>query len=121
MKTFKMTIKIPILSSKSYPLPNEVEKSLENFEQKLFSVLYLNICNRSKNNELFQECLGSLHFSSSAICLPEIWCQSHETSNSNLRITGNTNLQQTKKNAEEEGLTFSYLNLFFTKSETTLL
>ena len=35
----------------SYYIPNEVKENLENFQQKSFSVLHLNICSMSKNFE----------------------------------------------------------------------
>ena len=75
----------------------------------------------TKNFKSFQEFLDSLCFSFSAICLSETWCQSHETSNSNLKILGYVSLHQTRKIAEGEGFSFSYLNLSFIKSEMTQL
>ena len=62
---------------KSYYIPNEVTQKLENFQQKSFFVLYLNIRSMSKNFESFRELLDSLCFTFSAICLPETWCQPH--------------------------------------------
>ena len=44
----------------SYYIRNEVKENLENFRQKLFSVLHLNIHSMSKNFESFQEFLDSL-------------------------------------------------------------
>ena len=70
----------------SYYIPNEVKEKLENFQQKSFSLLHLNICSMRKKFELFREFLDSLCFTFSAICLSETWC--HETSNSNLQIPG---------------------------------
>ena len=82
----------------SYYIPNEVKEKLENFQQKSFSVLHLNIRSMSKNFESFREFLDSLCFTFSAICLSETWCQPHETSNSNLQIPGYVSLHQTRKN-----------------------
>ena len=65
----------------SYYISNAVKEKLENFQQKSFSVLHLNIRSMSKNFESFREFLDSLCFTFSAICLSETWCQSHETSN----------------------------------------
>ena len=53
----------------SYYILNELKKNLENFQQKSFSVLHLNIRSMSKNSESFRELLDSLCFSFSAICL----------------------------------------------------
>ena len=72
----------------SYYIPNEVKEKLENFQQKSFSVLHLNICSISKIFESFREFLD-LCFT---ICLSETWCQPHKTSNSNLQIPGYVNL-----------------------------
>ena len=68
----------------SYYIPNEVKDNLENFQQKPFSALHLNIRSMSKNFESFWELLDPLCFTFSAICLLETWCQPHETLNSNL-------------------------------------
>ena len=76
----------------SYYIPNEVKEKLENFQQKSFSVLHLNIRSMSKNFESFREFLDSLCFTFSAICLSETWCQLHETSNSNLQLPGYASL-----------------------------
>ena len=38
----------------SYHIPNEVKEILENFQQKLFSVLHLNIRSMSKNFKSFR-------------------------------------------------------------------
>ena len=88
----------------SYYIPNEVKENLENFQQKSFSVLHLNICSMSKNFESFRKFLDSLCFSFSAVCLSETWCLPHETSNSNLQIPGYVSLHQTKKNRTGGGL-----------------
>ena len=88
----------------SYYIPNEVKEKLENFQQKSFSVLHLNIRSMSKNFESFREFLDSLCFTFSAICLSETWCQPHETSNSNLQIPGYVSLHQTRKNRRGGGL-----------------
>ena len=64
----------------SHYIPNEVKENLENFQQKSFSVLHLNIRSMSKDFESFREFLDSLCFSFSAICLSGRWCQ---PSNSN--------------------------------------
>ena len=45
---------------KSYYIPNEVKETLENFLQKSFSAIHLNICSMSKNFESFREFLDSL-------------------------------------------------------------
>ena len=82
----------------NYYIPNEVKENLENFKQKSFSVLHLNIRSMSKNFESFREFLDPLCFSFSAICLSETWYQPHETANSNLQIPGYVSLLQTRKN-----------------------
>ena len=51
----------------SYYIPNEDQENLENFRQKLFSALHLNIRSMSKNFESFREFLDSLSFTFSAI------------------------------------------------------
>ena len=84
-------------------IPNEVKEKLENFQQKSFSVLHLNIRSMSKNFESFREFLDSLCFTFSAICLSETWCQPHETSNSNLQIPGYVSVHQTRKNRRGGG------------------
>ena len=43
----------------SYYIPNEFKEKPENFQQKSFSVLHLNIRNMSKNFESFREFLDS--------------------------------------------------------------
>ena len=58
----------------------------------------------SKNFESFREFLDSLCFSFGAICLPETWCQPHETSDSNLQISGYVSLHQTTNNQRGGGL-----------------
>ena len=58
----------------------------------------------SKNFESFREFLDSLCFTFSAICLSETWCQSHETSNSDLQLPGYVSLHQTRKNCRGGGL-----------------
>ena len=88
----------------SFYIPNEVKENLENFQQKSFSVLYLNIRSVSKIFESFREFLDSLCFSFSAICLSKTWCQPHETSNSNLQIPGYVSLHQSRKNRRGGGL-----------------
>ena len=88
----------------SYYILNKVKEILENFQQKSFSVLHLNIHSMSKNFESFREFLDSLCFSFGAICLSETWCQPHETSNSNLQIPGYVSLHQTMKNHRRGGL-----------------
>ena len=75
-----------------------------NFQQKSFSVLHLIIRSISRNFESFRELLDSLCFSFSAICLPETWCQPHESSNSNFQIPGYVRLHQTRKNRRGGGL-----------------
>ena len=45
---------------KSYYIPNEVKETLENFLQKSFSAIHLNIRSMSKNFESFREILDSL-------------------------------------------------------------
>ena len=84
----------------SYYIPNEVKEKLENFQQKSFSVLHLNIRSMSKSFESFRELLD-LCFT---VCLPETWCQPHKTSNSNLQIPGYLSLHQTRKNRRGGGL-----------------
>ena len=93
-------------------IPNEVKEKLENFQQKSFSVLHLNIRSMSKNFESFREFLDSLCFTFSAICLSETWCQSHKTSNSNLQIPDYVSLQQTWKNRRGRGLCIFLLESF---------
>ena len=93
----------------TYYIPNEVKENLENFQQKSFSALHLNIRSMSKNFEPFPEFLNSLCFSFSAICLSEIWCQPHETSNSNLQTPGYVSLHQTRQNRRGRGLCISLL------------
>ena len=88
----------------SYYIPNEVKEKLENFQQKSFSVLHLNIRSMSKNFEPFGEFLHSLCFTFSALCLSHTWCQPHETSNSKLQIPGYVSLHQTRKNRRGGGL-----------------
>ena len=44
----------------SYDILNDIKENLENFQQKSFSVLYLNIHSMSKNFESFREFLDSL-------------------------------------------------------------
>ena len=88
----------------NYYIPNKVKENLENFQQKSFSFLHLNIRSMSKNFESFREFLDSFCFSFSAICLSETWCQPHETSNSNLQIPGYVSLHQTRKNRRRGGL-----------------
>ena len=39
----------------SYYIPNKVKENSENFKQKLFSVLHINICSMSKRFESLQE------------------------------------------------------------------
>ena len=73
----------------------------------------------SKNFESFREFLDSLCFTFSAICLSETWCQSHETSNLDLKLPGYVSLHQTRKNRRGGGFAFSYLTPFLTKSEMT--
>ena len=63
----------------------------------------------SKNFESFREFLDSLCFTFSAICLSETWCQSHETSNSDLQLPGYVSLHQTRKNRRGGGLCISLL------------
>ena len=58
----------------------------------------------SKNFESFREFLDSLCFTFSAICLSETWCQSHETSNSDLQLPGYVSLHQTRTNRRGGGL-----------------
>ena len=58
----------------------------------------------SKNFESFREFLDSLCFTFSAICLSETWCQSHETSNLDLKLPGYVSLHQTRKNRRGGGL-----------------
>ena len=63
-------------------IPNEVKENLENFQQKSFSVLHLNIRSMSKNFESFREFLDSLCFSFRATFLSETSnAKPHETSN----------------------------------------
>ena len=76
----------------SYYIPNEVKENLENFQQKSFSVLHLNIRSMSKN---------FFSFSFSAICLSETWPL--ETSNTNLQMPGYVSLHQTRKNRRGGG------------------
>ena len=85
----------------SYYIPNEVKQNLENFQQKSFSVLHLNIRSLSKSFESFRKFLDLLCFSFSHICLSETWCQPHETSNLNLQTPGYLSLHQTRKNRRE--------------------
>ena len=56
---------------KSYYFSNKVKENLESFQQKSFSVLYLNIGSMSTNFESFREFLDSLCFTFRAICLSE--------------------------------------------------
>ena len=58
----------------------------------------------SKNFESFREFLDSLCFTFSAIYLSETWCQSHETSNTDLQLPGYVSLHQTRKNRRGGGL-----------------
>ena len=58
----------------------------------------------TKYFESFREFSNSLRFTFSAICLSEIWCHSHENSNSNLQIPGYVSLNQTWKNCRGGGL-----------------
>ena len=95
-----------------YYIPNEVKEKLENFQQKLFSVLHVNIRSMSKNFEWFREFLDSLLFTFSAICLSETWCQPHKTSKSNLQIPGYVSLHQTRKNRRGGGLCIFLLESF---------
>ena len=90
-------------------IPNEVKEKLENFQQKSFSALHLNIRSTSKNFESFREFLNSLCFTFSAICLSETWCQPHETSNSNIQIPDYVSLHQTRKNCRGGGLSIFLL------------
>ena len=93
----------------NYYIPNE---NLENFQQKSFSVLHLNIRSMSKNFESFEEFLDSLCFTFSTIYLSETRCQPHETSNSNLQIPGNVSLHQTRKNCRGGALCIFLLESF---------
>ena len=104
----------------SYYIPNEVKEKLENFQQKSFSVLHLNIRSMSKNFKPFREFLDSLCFTFSAICLSETWCQSHETSSSNLQIPGYVCLHQTRKNCRGGGLCIFLLESFSYKVRNDL-
>ena len=82
-------------------IPNEVMENLENFQQKQFSVLYLNIRSMSKNFESLREFLHSLCFSFSAICL------------------SGASLTKLHFFTFERTLHFFYLNPSLTKSEMT--
>ena len=112
MNISKITIKDPNVNfyqtqifsiDTSYYIPNEVKENLENFEQKSFSVLHLNIRSMSKNFESFREFFDLLCFSFSAICFSGPWFQPHETSNSNLQIPGYVSLHQSRKNCRGGG------------------
>ena len=69
---------------RSYYIPNEVKENLENFLQKSFSVLHLNISSMRNDFESFRELLDSLCFSFRTNCLSETWRRPHKTANSNL-------------------------------------
>ena len=100
----------------SYYIPNELNENLENFQQKSFSVLHLNIRSMNKNFESFREILDSLNllgFSFSAICLSETWCQPHKTSNSNLQIPDYVSLHQIRKNCRGGRLCIFLLESIF--------
>ena len=53
--------------------PNEIQEKFNNFSEKSFSVLHLNIRSINKNSEDFKEFYSTLNYRFSIICFSETW------------------------------------------------
>ena len=105
----------------TYLSPSEIDKNLQNFSKKSFSVLHLNIRNMTKYFEAFQDFYKSSNTKFSIICVIETWANdSNINQNSLFQLEGYIPAHQIRKSRKGRGIVIFIRDLLLYKLRNDL-
>ena len=105
----------------TYLSPSEIDKNLQNFSKKSFSVLHLNIRNMTKYFEAFQDFYKSSNTKFSIICVIETWANdSNINQNSLFQLEGYIPAHQIRKSRKGRGIVIFLRDLLLYKLRNDL-
>ena len=91
----------------------EAALSLKKFNDKTFSVLYLNVRSLTKNFESLKELLTTIKFEFKVICLTEAWCTDDPRNETLFNLENYTSINQVRKHGRWGGICVFHNSLTF--------
>ena len=92
----------------------EAATSFKKFNDKNFSVLYLNVRSLNKNFESLKELLITIYFEFKVICLTERWCTDDQRNETLFNLENYTSINQVRKHGRGGGISvFIHNSLMF--------